>query len=755
VAIVSSASVKITPDLSSFRRELESGLRSIKAEIQVAVQLNKDKAAAELKTWVAKESRETISKKVDLDTKSLRKGLGDLGPKIASFTSSMLLSLSAASSLLPVVGGIGAALASASGAAGLLPAALLGGVGILAAIKLGADGAKAAFEGLNPTLDAMKSKVSASFKDSLLPAVENLKSALPPLTGGFQQIATAMGGVLTKVTIWMKTPAATEQLNTILSATSRVVQNIGAFLQPVIAAFVRIGAVAAPILVELTSGLGNVGQRFNEWIQALANSGELEAWIRTGIDAFKTFFSYIGMLGDIVGSVFKALAASGASVGGIIGPMIQTVRDFLASGEGQSALIAVFQGLEKVGAAVGSILKAALDAVGPLIPPLAQAIGDLAGQIASVLIPVILFLAPVLQNIATFIQQNTSWLGPLAIAIGVATIAMWAFNAAMAANPITLVILAIGALIAIVATIITYWQPIAAFFTNLWNTVVAAVTTAAQWIWQRLVDAWNFIVGVWSGVVGWFQGIWDGIVAGVSAAASWVGNLFSGAWEFIKGIWSAVTGWFASLWNAYVAGVSAAIDRVKSFFSGAWEFVKGVWSAVGGFFAGVWNSFTSGVSNALNTVKGWFSSAWENIKSVWSAVGGFFSGVWNSITNGLKGPLNAAIRILNGAISGMNLIPGVNIPKIPYLAEGGVLSAGGTVMVGERGPEMLTLPRGAQVTPLAGRNKVQLGGDSGGEGNGVSAETLITALSQMSWKLDPQGLVRLVSTGGQVNAVGR
>jgi hypothetical protein len=34
------------------------------------------------------------------------------------------------------------------------------------------------------------------------------------------------------------------------------------------------------------------------------------------------------------------------------------------------------------------------------------------------------------------------------------------------------------------------------------------------------------------------------------------------------------------------------------------------------------------------------------------------------------------------------------------LADGGTITMPGTVLVGERGPELLTLPRGAQVTPL-------------------------------------------------------
>ena len=42
----------------------------------------------------------------------------------------------------------------------------------------------------------------------------------------------------------------------------------------------------------------------------------------------------------------------------------------------------------------------------------------------------------------------------------------------------------------------------------------------------------------------------------------------------------------------------------------------------------------------------------------------------------------------------------MNINPIPLLAEGGDIQAAGKAIVGEAGPELLDLPRGARVTPL-------------------------------------------------------
>jgi len=68
------------------------------------------------------------------------------------------------------------------------------------------------------------------------------------------------------------------------------------------------------------------------------------------------------------------------------------------------------------------------------------------------------------------------------------------------------------------------------------------------------------------------------------------------------------------------------------------------------------------------------------------------------------------ISLLSGTLPSVDThIPGIgkvggwtlNTPDIPLLAAGGIITRGGAAVVGERGPEMLTLPRGAAVQPLS------------------------------------------------------
>jgi phage-related protein len=508
--------------------------------------------------------------------------------------------------------------------AGALPLAVAGGfalAGVMATMKLGADGAKAAFSRLTPTLNTLKANVSASFESALNPAVNNLKVVLPKLTSGFQQIATAIGGVATRVTAMLKTSAATSQLQTILSGTARVVQNLGKFLAPVIAAFIRIGAVAMPILVQLTSGIGAAGDKFNAFVQHAADTGNLTQWINGAVNAFKSIFSVVKDLGSIVSSVFGAMQDAGGGLSGVLGPILGQVKTFLDSAQGHDTLVSLFRALQSVSQSFGQVFGAVLKAVAPAIPPLADAFARLASTVSAMLLPVITFLAPILQNVATFIQQNMTWITPLLIAIGLWTAAQWLLNIALNANPIGLVVLAIGVLIAIVATIITYWGPISGFFKGLWQGIVTAFNAAIDWIKNAFTTAVDWVKGVWGGISGWFSGLWAGITGGVSDAMSWVRQRFSDAWSFIKG--------------------------------------------------------------------------------VWGSVGSFFSGIWSGIGNGLKSALNGAIRIINGAIDGLNFIPGVNISHISYLARGGTAQAGQPYLVGERGPELFTPGQTGRVTSNA------------------------------------------------------
>lgn len=143
--------------------------------------------------------------------------------------------------------------------------------------------------------------------------------------------------------------------------------------------------------------------------------------------------------------------------------------------------------------------------------------------------------------------------------------------------------------------------------------------------------------------------------------------------------------------------ISAVIKTVLALIKGDWE---GVWSDIKEFFG-------SALDYIVALVQGWakiFGSIFEGVKKV-------VLGVWDGIVDGIKKAINWVIGGINTFIRGLNKIKipdwvpvvggkGINIGEIPTLAEGGNIIRGGTALVGERGPELLHLPTGAQVEPL-------------------------------------------------------
>ena len=84
--------------------------------------------------------------------------------------------------------------------------------------------------------------------------------------------------------------------------------------------------------------------------------------------------------------------------------------------------------------------------------------------------------------------------------------------------------------------------------------------------------------------------------------------------------------------------------------------------------------------------------------------------MWQGITSFVKGGINAIISSINVFIRGINkikvpdFVPGLggkgfNISEIPMLAKGTDYFKGGLAIVGEQGPELVSMPRGSQVIP--------------------------------------------------------
>jgi phage-related protein len=426
--------------------------------------------------------------------------------------------MAAAAGSISLLNGAVIAVAQLSQAAVLLPGAFAALGAVIGTVALGVDGIKKAFEGLKPAIDNLKKSVSDTFERALAPAVTNLKTLLPQLTSGFNQIAVAIGGVATKFTAMLIQQRSVQALNNILAQTAKITTNVGNAAAPLGQAFLTIASIGASFITPMTAGLEGLTQKFNAWVQSAQGQAAINDMIKTGVQAFKLLFQIIGQIGGIVVAVFDGLNTATGGFGQSLVDTLSSVREFLRSAEGFNALQAIGTTLQTVGTVVRTVLLEALKQVAPVLPPLLKAFSDWAVQVMPTLISILQVVGPILLKIAEALADNIEWVGPLTTGILAFAAAVWVLNSALLANPITLVVIALAALAAAVALVITNWDTIAAFFKGIWDKIW-------QWTSDRLTDIRDFIVGIWDGIVNWFSSLGSKIGAAFQSVIDWFTSL--------------------------------------------------------------------------------------------------------------------------------------------------------------------------------------------------------------------------------------
>lgn len=263
------------------------------------------------------------------------------------------------------------------------------------------------------------------------------------------------------------------------------------------------------------------------------------------------------------------------------------------------------------------------------------------------------------------------------------------------------------------------------------STLVGAVTPVITGF-SELIQKSPILTGIVVGLGGAFVGLL--IVAKIATAikaltgATWLVTAAKAAWAAVTWILNGALAVLTSPITlvilaivAFVAAIAAAIyfvvknfDSIRAAIVGAFNAVKsgiaaaakfvgdqvskivGFVSSLPGKIAGVAKGLFTPIVNAAKDAAmfAWKQFVWlvDQIKTLPAKISGFIGSLGSSVGNALKESVKS-------------VLPG---PLADLLATGGIvaaqtgLAAGGgkNVLVGERGPEMLSLPSGSRVTPL-------------------------------------------------------
>lgn len=311
------------------------------------------------------------------------------------------------------------------------------------------------------------------------------------------------------------------------------------------------------------------------------------------------------------------------------------------------------------------------------------------------------------------------------VATGALTAAQWLLNAAMSANPIALIIIAITALVAGFILLWNNCEGFRNFWISLWENIVSACQSAWNWI-SKLFTEW--IPNAFNSVIDWIKTNWQGLLllivnpfAGafkliydncegfrnfvdnlVSSVSEFFSNLWSNvalfaskSWAEILNIWSTVSNWFRN----------NVISPIQNLFSGLWNGIKNIFGSVSSWFGNIFTNAKNAVQNAFSGVTSFFSNIWNTVRSMFTnigstignAIGGAFRNVVNSIIKFAENTINSFIRSINRAINVINYIPGVSIGYInelyiPRLAKGGLATDSVLANIGEGQYDEAVLP---------------------------------------------------------------
>ena len=424
-------------------------------------------------------------------------------------------------------------------------------------------------------------------------------------------------------------------------------------------------------------------------------------------------------------------------------------------------------------------LKSTLETVGTdigmkLLPPLTKIIKELAnsgiieafGAALTALTPIISYVAALF--IALKINQVIGWFGGLFVKVKEAGGAFQYLGGVISKNPIGLIITAIAIVIPLlidleqhfhifsnaVEWIKTAWNGMVEWFTGIFNGIGQALSN----VWQAITTAFNNVTAFlqnWGptilAIMFWPFSLLIGLVITFKDQIMAVLNAL---WSGISAGFQAVTGFIQAVFQTASAVVMAVWSPIAGFFGGVWNQIRGIFSGVGNFFGAVFGWAANAASGALNSIIGVASGVYNAIASFFrpigtvagNMIGGTIRGVVNGIIGMVQNGLNSFISMINGAAGIINKIPGVHIPGIPHvglprLAFGAKNYAGGVTLVGERGPELVNLPKGADVytatqTANAFRN-------SRGGGGGVTIQHMEVhndvdahnVIEQIGWRL--------------------
>jgi phage-related protein len=217
-----------------------------------------------------------------------------------------------------------------------------------------------------------------------------------------------------------------------------------------------------------------------------------------------------------------------------------------------------------------------------------------------------------------------------------------AFNAVLAANPIALVIVAIGALVGILAVLYAKNEDFRNKVNASWDAISAKIQEVVAFV-QPYVEAAMQVIGQ----------VVTQVITDLTPVIQSIGEAFSAAWSLVQTVWSWASAFFQAIFQTIVVIFAPFAPIISGFFQGAWIIIQSIWNVAVSFFQTVFDLITGVFSTIDAVLSGDFQSAWESIQGIFEGALGFFSTVGQNVVNGIKGGIAAVWGGLVSFVQGL------------------------------------------------------------------------------------------------------
>lgn len=575
-----------------------------------------------------------------------------------------------------------------------------------------------AIRDLMPELEELRNSVQGAFFQDFDDVLNSLAETLiGPVTAGMTAVATEANGIITSLAGVATSAQGIEFVNQSFEIMAAILAQMQEPLTALFGALLNVGVALNEAFGESAgAGIAGVVAQFAEFLNQAAASGQAVAWVNDALAVFQAIGDILSPLIGIIGSIGAAAQATGGNILGVFGQALQVFDDFLATAQGQAALVSIFEALNQVGAAFGTVLANIAPALPPLFSGLSSilsAVIPLLGPLSKLVGSVLGALAPILGAVASAIQPL---IGPLTKVLDLlGPILTEAITALMPIITLLADLLGgvLGVAIELVASVLEALAP-----------VISAVLEALQPLIESLEPLFQ-VLGVIADLIGAVLGP---IIQALGDILLWLAEnvilpvvipIIEDLVDFLTFILGSAIEELVSKLQTAGDGIAVIFNFIKETIQARVEEIATVWQLLSTAFQVAWSVINSRVftplKNGINTVKSVVSTALSNTKDSWNSFVSFIKGIPGKISGALSGmfaPLASGFRsAINSVISGWNNlsfsipsvdIPGIgtvgggtiNTPNIPYLASGALATGPTLAMVGEGRFNEAILPLG-------------------------------------------------------------